>query len=282
MDLIVIPSAGRSKRQQTLACFERTQIVKSYQVVLAVPENEVKKYRRPSYKGKPIKSKTMDRVELVSIPESHSGISRTREYILTELAKQRNARSVFMVDDDLSFCHRPDIKQADMPYINSSDYDMHCMVETLTMWIEDGRAHVGLISRQANRKTGIEYQEPGRMMNAYAYDAKLIQKLLKQGKIELGRVPVMEDFDLTLQLIKLGYPSRVSCRYAWTQTSNMDGGCSTYRTAEVQASAARALAKLHAPFVQIVERKAKTWQNDLTERVDVRVAWKKAFEAANN
>lgn len=280
MDLIVIPSMGRSKRQQTLACFERTEITESYSVVLAVPKNELSRYRKPSYKGKPIKSKTMNKVNVVGIPEDYAGISRTREYILTTLAKQNKARSVFMVDDDLSFCHRPVLDKPDMPYINSSAYDMHCMIETLTLWIEQGSAHVGLISRQANRKTGIEYQEPGRMMNAYAYDAKIIQKLMTQGKVALGRVPVMEDFDLTLQLIRLGYPSRVSCQYAWTQTSNMDGGCSSYRTAEVQAAAARKLAELHAPFVQIVEREAKTWQNDLTSRVDVRVAWKKAYETA--
>jgi len=280
MDLIVIPSMGRHKRQQTLATFERTKICQSYKVVLAVPHNEVQKYKKPSYKGKPIKSGTMKLVDVIGVPKEYSGISRTREYILLELSRKYKARYVFMVDDDLSFCHRPNIKKADMPYINNSEYDMHMMVETLTMWLEEGLVHVGLISRQANRKTGIEYQQPGRMMNAYAYDVKVVRKLVRQGKVKLGRVPVMEDFDLTLQLIRLGYPSRVSCQYAWTQTSNMDGGCSTYRTAEVQASAAHKLAKLHKGFVEIVKRKAKTWQNNLTERVDVRVAWKKAYEAS--
>lgn len=281
MDLIVIPSMGRAKRQQTLACFERTLICDSYQVVLAVPHNEVSKYEAASYKGKRIKRETLKKIEVHGVPKKYSGISRTREYILTELAKQHKARTVFMVDDDLSFCYRPNLSEPDMPYINDDPFGMHCMVETLTMWLEEENCvHVGLISRQANRKTGIEFQEPGRMMNAYAYDAKAIQKLIKTEQIKLGRVPVMEDFDLTLQLIRLGYPSRVSCQYAWTQTSNIDGGCSSYRTAEVQADAARKLAKLHTPFVDVVERKAKTWKNNLTARVDVRIAWKKCYEAS--
>lgn len=280
MDLIVIPSMGRHKRQQTLATFERTFIVDSYKVVLAVPKNEVSKYETASYKGKRIKRETLKKIDIHGVPKEYSGISRTREYILTELARYHNARRVFMVDDDLSFCHRPDLEKADMPYINDDPYGMHCMVEQLTMWLEEGLVHVGLISRQANRKTGVEYQEPGRMMNAYAYDAKVIQKLIKTKQLKLGRIPVMEDFDLTLQLIRLGYPSRVSCQYAWTQTSNIDGGCSTYRTAEVQAEAAYKLAKLHKGFVEVVERKAKTWKNNLTARVDVRIAWKKAYEAS--
>lgn len=277
MDLIVIPSMGREKRQKTLATFLRTGVCDSYKVVLAVPEEEAVKYKRATFKGKKLDQK---KFTVEAVPKDYAGISRTREYILMKLAPQYKARYVFMVDDDLSFCWRPDIKKKDMPYINEKPYELHLMIETLTTWLEDGLVHVGLVSRQGNQQTGKEYVEPGRLMNAYAYDSKVIRQLAKKGKIKFGRVPVMEDFDLTLQLLKQGYPSRLSCQFAWTQTSNIDGGCSTYRSAEVQASAAKKLAKLHAPFVTIVERKAKTWQNNLTERLDVRIAWKKAYESS--
>jgi len=273
MDLITIPSMGRAKRQQTLATFERTGILDSYKVLVCVPANEAEAYARASYKGRRIKGRHM----IWAVPDAYSGIARTRMYILMGIAKRLKARTVFMIDDDLSICHRPKIDKPDMPYINDNPYHMHRMVEMLTGWLDDF-VHVGLIARQANRKTGIPWQEPGRLMNAYAYDAKRIRQLYNHGIIKFDRVPVMEDFDLTLQLLKMGYPNRISCRYAWTQTSNSDGGCSTYRTAEVQAAAARKMVKLHVPFVTIVEsKKAKTWRNDLTERVDVRVAWKKAL-----
>ena len=278
MDLIVIPSMGRAKRQQTLTFFERTGVVESYPIVLAVPEEEVSKYERASFKGKRLKRATLKSIRIEGIPRDYMGISRTREYILTKLARAQKARKIFMVDDDLSFCHRPDLSKESMPYINDDDYGMHWMIETLSSWLDDGLVHVGLVSRQANRKVGVEYLEPGRLMNAYAYDAHIIQKLLKDGLLKLGRVPVMEDFDLTLQLLRLGYPSRVSCQFAWTQLSNIDGGCSVYRTAQVQEAAARKLAKFHKPYVTILEKEAKTWRNNLTARVDVRVAWKKAYE----
>ena len=274
MDLIVIPSMGRAKRQQTLATFARTNILDIYNVVVAVPDEEVDSYTTPSYKGKRIRGN----FKIAAVPNEFAGITLTRKYILTTLARAHKARYVFMIDDDLSICHRPRINKPDMPYINNDSYQLVRMIETLTHWLQNGFIHVGLISRQANRKTGIAWQQPGRIMNAYAYDSLAIRNLRRDKQIAFNRVPVMEDFDLTLQLLKLGYPNRVSCRYAWTQTSNSDGGCSSYRSAEVQAAAARKMVRLHAPFVTLVEKKvAKTWQNKLVVRTDVRVAWKKAL-----
>lgn len=275
MDLIVIPSSGRPKRQQTLFALQKTGITQSYPTVVAVYRDEAEAYRRMSYKGKRIKG-----VELVIVPDKYRGIARKREWILTKLAQKRGARYVYMVDDDLSFCYRPKIKKADMPYINADPYQMHRMVETLRAWLEEGIAHVGLISRQANRNTGVKWLEPGRAMNAHAYDTLKLQELVDEGSLTFGRVPVMEDFDLTLQLLHAGYANRISCRFAWTTTSALEGGCSSYRTEELQAKAARKLAKLHPGYVRLVHKKAKTWKTGLAERVDVQVQWKRAYADA--
>jgi hypothetical protein len=272
MDLITIPSSGRAKRQQTLMALHKTGITDSYNTVLVVYKDEVRDYSRPSYKGKRIKN-----VEVVGVPDEYRGISRKREWIITKLAEKRGARYVAMFDDDLSFCHRPRIAKPDMPYINADPYQMHRMIEMMTIWLENGLVHVGLIARQANRKTGVKWQQPGRLMNAYAYDTVALRNMIMEGDIRLGRVPVMEDFDLTLQLLELGFPNRISCRYGWTTTSNLPGGCSTYRTAELHSNAAKKLARLHKPFVKTVAREAKTWQQGFNERLDVRIEWKKAL-----
>jgi hypothetical protein len=120
------------------------------------------------------------------------------------------------------------------------------------------------------------------MMNAYAYHTGRLRSLVDEGVIELGRVPVMEDFDLTLQLLRAGFPNRVSYEFCWNQRgSGSEGGCSTYRTGEMQAAAARRLAELHPDFVKVVTKSSKSnWkQGDMQERVDVIVQWRKAFEA---
>ena len=269
MDLIVVPSSGRPSRQQTLYAFAKAGITKSYKVVVAVYEHEVKNYRRMTYKGKVIKG-----VEVVAVPPEYTGIARKREYICTVLAPKMRARYLMVADDDMWFCRRPKITEAYMPYIHEDSFHMHRMIELLTRWLQMGIAHVGLMSRQANRILDMRWQQPGRQMNVHGYDLGVINKL----PIKWSRVPVMEDFDLTLQLLKLGYVNRISCRYAWTTTSNQSGGCSSYRTSEIQAAAARKLAKLHPGCVKLKDKKSKSWKNELTERVDVRVRWLKAYQ----
>lgn len=274
MDLIVIPSAGRHTRQQTLWAFNKTGVTRTYKTVVAVPEKEAHKYKRMLYKGK------RQRGEVIVVPDEYTGIDRTRQWILTKLpaiAKKKwgiDVRYLFMPDDDVRFCKRPKLSKAYMGYITHDPYEMHRMIEMLTMWLESGFVHCGLVSRQANRQLNRKWLQPSRQINVHAFDVKALAKL----PIKYGRVRVMEDFDITLQLLKMGYPNRISCRYAWTQTSNMNGGCSVYRTAEVQADAARRLVKLHPDVVQIVKRKSISWQNKLIDRVDVRVRWKDALK----
>jgi hypothetical protein len=117
-------------------------------------------------------------------------------------------------------------------------------------------------------------------MNMYAYDTQILREL----KIELGRLPVMEDFDLTLQLLRRGRLNRVSHRYCWNQRGSGNvGGCSDYRTAEMQATAARRLAELHAPFVMLKAKKSKdtseSWKG-MKERTDVNIQWREAYESS--
>jgi hypothetical protein len=272
MDLIVIPSSGRHLRQQTLWAFHKTKIIESYPVAIAVYEDEVAQYKRvTSYKGRRIRG-----AEIISVPEAYRGIARKREWIITKLAPKRNVRNLLVVDDDLWFCRRPNISEPYMPYIHEDVFHMHRMVEMLTSWLEMGIVHAGLISRQANRVLDTRWQQPGRQMNVHAFNVEAINKI----PLKWGRVPVMEDFDITLQLLNMGYVNRISCRYAWTTTSNMDGGCSSYRTADLQTAAAHKLAKLHPGIVTVVEKTAKTWKNQLGQRTDVRVSWQKAYQGS--
>jgi hypothetical protein len=113
------------------------------------------------------------------------------------------------------------------------------------------------------------------MMNAYAYDTQALKEL----DIKLGRLPVMEDFDLTLQLLRKGYPNRVSYQYVWNQRgSGAEGGCSSYRTAELQEKAALQLREYHPGFVTLVTKSAGTVWEDMGERADVNIQWQKAYE----
>jgi hypothetical protein len=96
--------------------------------------------------------------------------------------------------------------------------------------------------------------------------------------IEIGRVKVMEDFDVNLQLLKKGRPSKISYYYAQGQgSSNAAGGCSEWRTMEVQSQGAERLKALHPDVVEVVEKETKTAWGGAT-RKDVKVQWKKAYK----
>jgi len=114
------------------------------------------------------------------------------------------------------------------------------------------------------------------MFNAYMYDVAQLRSL----GVIMGRLRVMEDFDLTIQLLRMGKPNAVIYQYCWNQSgSNADGGCSQYRTLEMQAQAAHQLAKLHSGFVKVTEKQSKNWKGMVT-RTDVIVYWKKAYESS--
>lgn len=280
MDLICVPTSGRAKRQQTLWHLQIGGITKSHRVVAVVYADEAADHKRMAFKGHRIKD-----VEVIVVPDGYRGIAGKREFIITKLARRLGTRYVMILDDDLSFCWRPNLDDVDMPYINPDHDLMARMVGTLTRWLKEKRfIHTALISRQANRQTGMKWLQPSRAMNAHAFDTLRIRKLMRKGLVKFGRVKLMEDFDLTLQLLRLGYPNRVSTQFAWTTVSNLKGGCSAYRTEKMQRRAARQLAELHEGYIRLVKRRSKTWAKNrdgkgFADRLDVRCSWKKAYAA---
>lgn len=267
--LIVVPSAGRATKQVTLRSLRTAGVIG--RTVVAAPAKQ-----RLSYQN------LQPPCEVVYVPDDFAGIARTREWILTQLAPQRAARRVLMLDDDMDFCFKPDWAQAKLETIKDKQR-MLILLETLDQWLRMGFVHVGIAARQGSNtpQNLVRWRDATRMMNAYAYDVDRLLGLVREGYVQLGRVPVMEDFDLTLQLLRLGYPNRVTFEYVWNQRgSGSEGGCSTYRTPEVQAQAATELARLHPAFVKTKEKEAKSVWKGMGTRLDVVVQWLKAFESA--
>src|SRR5215471_16391625 len=104
--LIAIPSSGRYDCNQQVTLRNFISMESKRHVVLCVPETERRRYNSNVFAeviGRPI------RLTVANVPASHSGISYTREWILTELAAQHKERYVMMLDDDMDFSYRPDM-----------------------------------------------------------------------------------------------------------------------------------------------------------------------------
>ena len=207
------------------------------------------------------------------------GIARVREWILHNSA----TRYCYMIDDDLHFAYRTDQWNEEKKYFKLAKMTKEKFKDMLrdTREYLKNYVHVGVCHRVVNAGAPINTLEEStnkRLMNIYAYDTKILLKT----DVKFGRVPVMEDFDLTLQLLRAGYPNVVMNNYVWTQSaSNNKGGCSDYRTLEVQKKAAEKLHKLHPEFTTLVERDTKTWKAGMCEkRTDVVCYWEKAYASS--
>jgi hypothetical protein len=155
------------------------------------------------------------------------------------------------------------------------DDDWKAMLDTLEETL-DNYAAVGVSSQAGNNRSfPKELLTPGRMFTMYGLRADT----LLEEDIRFDDVEVMEDFHVALSLLRKGLPNAILQNWCWSQSqSNAAGGCSTFRSAQVQHDNASRLAELHSPFVTLVEKESKAWGNGLEKRTDVRVAWKKALE----
>lgn len=248
---IYIPSAGRATRQKTLAQFSPKM---RKRITLVVPKGEYKEYRR-----------VHNRVEV-----GPPGIGPTRQFIIDECGTD----TVLMMDDDMLFYHR------DKPYsktlINNTPRDNRRMIEWVEEYLDKGYAHVGVGARPEAHFHLCDFRSCVRINNFHAFD---VGKFIMSGA-SFTRVKLMEDFDAALTLLEAGYRNAQLIENVWNQEgSNVTGGCSSYRTAELQAKSAHKLARLHPEVVKVVKLKvrgATSWEG-MKERVDVRVQWKKAY-----
>ena len=259
--LVAIPTLSRAEKQSTLKRLNLKS--KMYNVKLIIDKAEHDLY-----------AKTVG--EKIILDCDVSGIANTRQWVLDQ-AYEQGYKYVLFLDDDMTFNSR----KPDGKLTVASNKEVDDMIQLLISWLDKGFVHVGISARGGNNRVTEDFTEIARMNNAYAYNVSQFHKL----GIRFNRLKVMEDFDTTLQILKLGYPNRVTYKYAWGQGgSGETGGCSNYRTPEMQHEAAVALRNYHPGLVNIKMKRSKTswpgWPKDsagYTIRTDVNINWQKAY-----
>ena len=201
------------------------------------------------------------------------GISRTRQEI-GRYAQLNGQETFCMMDDDLSFFVREPgttkLVKADSDDMDAMVYEME--MDLLSVTESPGPiAHTSISTRQGNNNLNVPREYNTRTLRVLAYRTKLFNKM------EHGRVPVMEDFDVNLQLLEAGYHNSLLSWCAQDQAQTQAaGGCSTYRTHELQEQAAVRLAELHPGVVKVRDKVNKTG-GEFGTRKDVTIYWKKAL-----
>jgi hypothetical protein len=255
---IYIPTRGRIDKQTTL---ENLPSALREQAVLVVDAAE-----------KDAHFERYGENNVLVAPETCDSIGKVRQAIIDYHDPKKDGDKLIMLDDDLGFnMRRTDIRSKFLPATDESVIEGFALVSTLL----DEHCHGGIRARQMSQDApDIEFN--CRTLRALAYNAAV----LKKHNIKFDRLIVMEDFDVTLQLLRLGLSNfNISTIIQGQSTSNAPGGCSLYRDHERQAQGAHGLAALHPDFVKVRTKKTNWtgWGSD--ERTDVTISWKRAYES---
>lgn len=201
------------------------------------------------------------------------GIGNARQFILDKLAKHEH---VIMLDDDLNFFVRADPNAFNLKRCDNCETSV--LIRRIHALLEEGWVHAGLSPRQMNNQHfPAIFRDVMRMNAVHAVN----RDVLARHGIRYNELEIQEEYNVTLQLFKLGIPNRVIVDGCWDQTgaSGASGGCSLFRTAEVQDRGSKALAALHPDVVKVVTKTPKSIKPGemWSERTDVRVQWRKAY-----
>jgi len=259
---IFIPSYDRANNQITIK-----QIPKKYlsQTFIVVRGDQLKKYKKYN-KGFQI------------LPCPIIGIVKTKQWILEEC----KSKYVLIIDDDMTFNIR---KNGKLTHCNEKE--MIRMIELLESWLDEGIVHVGISQRFGNNRVSDTYAEITRMDNVYAFNCKVLSELKKSHNVgfhwleeKYPKAKIMENFAIMLKLFSLGYKNRVSYDFCWSQKkSGMEGGCSSYRTYDVQKYTTFIIAKEFPNIAIPVKKVSKIkWEGIGYKRWDLKIMWKKSFK----
>lgn len=260
---IFIPTLNRGPERQYTLRELGAKLIKKYSATLVCPPAEVKLLQgHPALLGAQVRGC------------SAKGIAATRQSILD----CSDDPHILMLDDDLSawaWRAEADKHSYELPiaYRKATAAQMAEGLKEVERLIK--RYGHGSIGHRlfANAREALDFNT--RQLRALAYD----RDLLKREKVKF-RIPVMEDFDVQLQLMKRGHECfQYNALVQEQRSSNEDGGCSTYRTEEVQRKAAERLAELHPDCVTVVQKQQKGNGSMWGTRTDVKVNWRRAVRA---
>ncbi len=204
------------------------------------------------------------------LPKGINRLSPTRQHILDETRH----RYICMMDDDiLSFGWRENPDKIKLSVANVRQTNQ--MFMQCDRWLKNGVAHCGISPRGRNHTVADSVVFNARLCQLLCYDVNVV----REHNFRMDRVTLMQDFDMTLQMLRAGFENRVLYRGCTnTRGSGGHGGCNTYRKPEMQSATARKLAKLHPEFVKLREKQSGQYKDQMI--TDVTVQWKKAYASS--
>lgn len=193
------------------------------------------------------------------------------DFYSLNVSKGENDRKAIIIDDDLVFSTRvgTSLRTVRDPAVLD---DMWQQIEDRL----DEFALVGVHPRQMGQDTEPPFVLNGRIICLQGVNREMV------GKIKVDQFPILADVVLNCTLLARGKANCILTTYFQDHgPCQAPGGCSIYRTPEMQRSAVQYLVQRFPGHVKEVERRPKVakWMGEV--RYDYRCQWKQLFAAGS-
>jgi hypothetical protein len=258
--ILYIMSRGRAGKVTTLGSIPRNWLTRTS---LVVPTAEMYEYEK-HYRGVGA---------IIGVPETVTNYSQKFQYILDGLDGMDVNDKAVILDDDLVFSTRSDPNRPDA-LITVRDPDV---LDPMFQKIEGLLEAYPLVSvhpRQMGQNAPRPYALNGRVICVQGFNRKHTRG------IKVDQFPILADVVLNCTLLARGLPNALITEFFQDHgPCQAPGGCSIYRTPEMQRAAVQYLVRRFPGFVKEVERRPKVakWMGDT--RYDYTCQWKKLFAA---
>lgn len=229
--LIAIPSKGRAGQTRSDSVLPSAR--------LFVPRLEAAAYRKAL------------KAEVVAVPDSVRGITRTRNWIL-DYAGEQGINRVVMVDDDVRVCGFTELLTDRSKKRQMTEADFVTEFAKLFDLAEDLGYRIWGVDNVGATRT----LYPFKPFLWRTYVTGSCMGLRRETGVRFDETfEVKEDYELCLRCIKED-GGVVGARYLhwvnshWTDT----GGCHDYRTQDVEERAIRRLARMYPGMIRKIER----------------------------
>lgn len=220
-------------------------------------------------------------VDILCLPDDVRGMPNIRQWILDH----SDDKHFVMMDDDLTLHYRDQDNigpSGRAPILRSTPSIVSDMFKDLEEWLISGITHCGITPRFLNWDNNALHIECTRMLHILAYNKDVVRATgAKFNKGVTDWQFTMEDFHMTIQLLRAGHKNRVSLAYCSNPSpSNAPGGISTFRSLESHNNSAVFLQAQHPMFVRVRDKSNASWGGFEGTRKDVSVQWQKAYRSS--
>ena len=247
---LYIMTRGRANKQITLKHIPPSFYSKTY---LVCPKSEVLEHEHMTF----------------SVPTKIDNYSKKMQFLIDHIRNEDNGIGVIM-DDDIWFDKRiVGQEKLRKPIDEHEVCDMFSEMEHLLQTT----ALVGVHPRQMGQNKELPFVCNGKIICVQGINTNLFPRNMPR----VDKYPILSDVWLNCELLSRGIGNKLITTWVQDHAScQAPGGCSIYRTPEMQKECCEELERKFAPYFKVVKKTAKNnWLGG--ERYDFRCQWKRLF-----